>query len=454
MTIKNKFTYHFTFIVGALLFLFSIIIYLLSANFLKKEFLNKFKEKVNLTSGFVIKNGSVDKDLVSAINKSIFNSILKEKIIIIDKAGSIQYTSFEKNGNPFEKNFIEAIIKNNEAFVIIDDTVRYGMIVQSNNEKLILASETKKDYYEDLLQLKIILFSSWLLTLGLIFLIGRYFAGKSLQPISQVVNEVDVISASNLHNRVVEGNGKDEIAQLARTFNRLLERLETSFHMQRDFVSNAAHELRTPLSSITAQLEVTLLNKRTLEEYELVLNSVLEDIRDLNQLSEGLFDLTLASRDVSLMRFGNVRMDELLLNARIELQKRKRDYKINIHFGKFPDDEKSLTLFGKEHLLKSVFINLMDNACKFSNNKAVDVFMTIESEKIKIIFSDKGIGMPASYQENIFKPLLRGENAKRIPGHGLGLALTKKIVELHHGEIQVYSKEGEGTSISIILPIV
>ena len=328
------------------------------------------------------------------------------------------------------------------------------MIVQSNNEKLILAAETKKDYYEDLLQLKIILFSSWLLTLGLIFLIGRYFAGKSLQPISQVVNEVDVISASNLHNRVGEGNGKDEIAQLARTFNRLLERLETSFHLQRDFVSNAAHELRTPLSSITAQLEVTLLNKRTLEEYELVLNSVLEDIRDLNQLSEGLFDLTLASRDVSLMRFGNVRMDELLLNARIELQKRKRDYKINIHFGKFPDDEKSLTLFGKEHLLKSVFINLMDNACKFSNNKAVDVFMTIESEKIKIIFSDNGIGMPASYQENIFKPLLRGENAKRIPGHGLGLALTKKIVELHHGQIQVYSKEGEGTTISIILPIV
>lgn len=454
MTIKNKFTYHFTFIVGALLLLFSIIIYLLSANFVKKEFLNKFKEKVNLTSGFVIKNGSVDKDLVSAINKSIFNSILKEKIIIIDEAGSIQYNSFEKNGNPFEKNFIEAINKNNEAFVIIDDTVRYGMIVQSNNEKLILAAETKKDYYEDLLQLKIILFSSWLLTLGLIFLIGRYFAGKSLQPISQVVNEVDVISASNLHNRVGEGNGKDEIAQLAQTFNRLLERLETSFHMQRDFVSNAAHELRTPLSSITAQLEVTLLNRRTLEEYVLVLNSVLEDIRDLNQLSEGLFDLTLASRDVSLMRFGNVRMDELLLNARIELQKRKRDYKINIHFGKFPDDENSLTLFGKEHLLKSVFINLMDNACKFSNNKAVDVFMNIESEKIKIIFSDKGIGMPASYQENIFKPLLRGENAKRIPGHGLGLALTKKIVELHHGEIQVYSKEGEGTSISLILPIV
>jgi signal transduction histidine kinase len=267
-----------------------------------------------------------------------------------------------------------------------------------------------------------------------------------------VVKEVDTISSSNLHNRVSEGNGEDEIAHLAITFNRLLARLEIAFQLQRNFVSNASHELRTPLSTITAQLEVTLLNKRTTTEYELVLNSILDDIRDLNHLSEGLFDLTLANRDVSLMKFANVRMDELLLQARKELLKRKNDYKINIHFGEFPDEETALTLFGKEHLLKSVLINLMDNACKFSGNKTADVSLDIELNTIKLTVSDNGIGIPDEYLNNIFKPLLRAENAKRIPGHGLGLALAKKIVELHRGDIQISTAVNKGTTISLKFP--
>jgi signal transduction histidine kinase len=325
-------------------------------------------------------------------------------------------------------------------------------LLSGSKNSLVFIAESKKEYLTELNQLKLILLTGWLVSLVIIFVTGRYFAGKALQPISKVVKEVDTISISNLHNRVSEGNGQDEIAQLAKTFNRLLERLEIAFQLQRNFVSNASHELRTPLSTITAQLEVTLLNKRTTAEYELVLNSVLDDIRDLNQLSEGLFDLTLASRDVSLMKFANVRMDELLLQARKELLKRKKDYTINIHFGEFPEEETALTLFGKEHLLKSVVINLMDNACKFSGNKTADVFLDIETNTIKLTVSDSGIGMPDEYLNNIFKPLLRAENAKRIPGHGLGLALAKRIVELHHGDIQISTTLNKGTTISLKFP--
>ena len=94
----------------------------------------------------------------------------------------------------------------------------------------------------------------------------------------------------------------------------------------------------------------------------------------------------------------------------------------------------------------------MDNACKFSGNKTADVYLDIESNTIKLTVSDNGIGMPDEYLNNVFKPLIRGENAKRIPGHGLGLALAKKIVELHHGDIQISTAVNKGTTISLKFP--
>lgn len=452
MKIKNKLTLHFTLIVGTLLLLFSLAIYFVSASFLEKDFIARFKERVNLTTNLLIKNGAVDKSVTDAIDKHTLNTILGEKILIIDNAANIHYHSFDGNAHPFSKAFLDDINKNNEAVTTNGEMVWYGKALTIGDKKISMVAESHRDYLKDLDELKMMLIAGFLFTLLVVVLLGRFFAGKSLQPISWVIKEVDEISHKNLHSRVNEGNGKDEISQLAQTFNRLLTRLHAAFELQQNFVSNASHELRTPLSSITTQLEVTLSNSRNANEYELVLKSILDDIRDLNQLSDGLFDLTLASRDVSLMKFGKVRIDELLLHSRSELLKRKNDYKINMHFGELPDDESQLTLSGKEHLLKSTFRNLMDNACKFSNNKTVDVHLAVEPNKIKIKFSDKGIGMPQSYLQNKYTPLLRGENAKRIAGHGLGLALSKKIVELHRGEIAIFSEEKEGTDVTIVLP--
>ncbi len=453
MKIKNKLTLHFTLIVGTLLLIFSLVIYFVSARFLEKEYAIRFKERINFTTNLLIKNGAVDKSVTNVIDKHTLNTFLGEKILIIDKTANIHYHSFDGNQHPFSKDFIEKVNKNNEAVLFNGHQFWYGKAITIGDSKISVIAESKPNYLEDLAQLKIFLIAGFLSTLLVVLLLGRYFAGKSLQPIAEVIQEVDETTHNNLYKRVNEGNGKDEISHLAQTFNRLLSRLHAAFELQKNFVSNASHELRTPLSSITAQLEVTLLNKRNSEEYEKVFNSILDDIRDLNQLCDGLFDLTLASRDVSLMKFGQVRIDELLLQSRSDLLKRKNEYKININFDELPEEEAQLTLLGKEHLLKSTFRNLMDNACKFSENKSVDVHLQIVSNKICIKFSDKGIGIPHSYLQNKFTPLLRGENAKRIAGHGLGLALSKKIVELHKGEISLFSEEKEGTDVTIILPI-
>src|SRR5262249_28595632 len=157
---------------------------------------------------------------------------------------------------------------------------------------------------------------SLILLIGLLFsvlvtlLSGWFFSGQALKPISQVVNDVEAITGYNLNKRLGEGNRKDEIAHLAITFNQMLDRVEHAFHAQKSFISNASHELRTPLTAITGQLEVALINKRDPAEYENILASVLDDIKKLNKLTNGLLMIAQSDMDVNSMRMKSFRADE------------------------------------------------------------------------------------------------------------------------------------------------
>jgi len=269
---------------------------------------------------------------------------------------------------------------------------------------------------------------------------------------SDVVMQVDKITIASLDMRVIEGNGTDEIAQLAITFNKMLERLESAFEMQRSFVSNASHELRTPLTSITGQIEVSLMNPRTHEEYKAILESVLEDIKNLNDLSNGLLDLAKASSDISAIALHPLRIDEILWETRAELIERKRDYKISIEFSQPIDDENELIILGNHHLLKTAIANLMDNACKFSSDKSAEIFLSVKSQNFVAEFKDKGMGIDPKDMDKIFHPFFRATNVKNIYGNGLGLTLTEKIISIHRGEISVESHLCEGTIVTVNIP--
>jgi len=257
-----------------------------------------------------------------------------------------------------------------------------------------------------------------------------------------------------LNMRVNEGNGTDEIAQLAITFNQMLERLESAFEMQRSFVSNASHELRTPLTSITGQIEVSLMNSRTQVEYEAILESVLEDIKNLNALSNGLLDLAKASSDISAITLYPLRIDEILWETRAEIIERKKDYKISIEFREPIEDEKELTVIGNDHLLKTAIVNLMDNACKFSPNKSVEIYLSVKAKCIVTEFTDNGMGIDPDDLEKIFHPFFRSNNAKNISGNGLGLTLTDKIIRLHQGTILIESRLQKGTTVTVCIPYI
>jgi signal transduction histidine kinase len=163
-------------------------------------------------------------------------------------------------------------------------------------------------------------------------------------------------------------------------------------------------------------------------------------------------DLAKASYDRSEIAFKPIRIDEILLDARQQVQKANPDYKIDIHFENDFENDNQISVNGNEYLLKVAFANLMENGCKFSKDKQSTVFISFGNEKIILRFSDKGIGISEDDMKNIFTPFYRGENKTFAEGNGIGLSLTQKIITLHKGIIAVLSKEKLGTTFTVELP--
>lgn len=454
LNIRTQLTLKFSYIVFLILTLFSFIIYYFSANYRESSFYSRLEHKAINTAKLLIEVKEVDHDLLKIIDRNTINALYNEKVMIFDYLNRKIYDSHDDDSIYVTKALLDNVRLNNKIFYHEGKMEVIGLLYTDKyNRFVVIASAFDKNGRIKLNNLKWILIAGFFISLALTVFFGRIFAQKALKPMSEVIKQVEKINISSLHMRVNEGNGTDEIAQLAITFNQMLERLESTFEMQKSFVSNASHELRTPLTSITGQIEVSLMKSRSKQEYQATLESVLEDIKNLNMLSNGLLDLAKASSDISEIALSSVRIDEILWETREELMERKKDYSISIQFIEPIEDEKQLTVQGNAHLLKTAILNLMDNACKYSDDKATEIFLSIAENHIVADFTDNGIGIDHADMGKIFQPFYRGKNAGNISGHGLGLSLTEKIVRLHSGTISIDSRLNKGTIVTITVPL-
>ncbi|HZE85216.1 MAG TPA: HAMP domain-containing sensor histidine kinase, partial [Puia sp.] len=217
------------------------------------------------------------------------------------------------------------------------------------------------------------------------------------------------------------------------------------------FVSNISHELRTPLAAIIAELEVSAIKERTHEEYKEIIRLILSDARRLSRLSNDLLDLAKASYDQAKITFKELRLDEVLLDARSGVIRSNPSYKVDIFFEREIEEGDFISINGNEYLLKVAFSNIMENACKFSSDHACAVTIGFREKKTMLRFSDRGIGIRPEDLSHIFTPFYRGGNKNFASGNGIGLSLSAKIIHLHHGCILVDSKVNEGTTFTVEL---
>ncbi|PRY07407.1 signal transduction histidine kinase [Pontibacter ummariensis] len=453
MKIRTKLTLQFASIFALILVLFSLVIYYFTSLYRQNDFYNRILQRAYVAASHLLESDEVSEEERQQNLISFYHELPLEAVRIYRLNGELLFSKGEgKLGVTPQR--LEQIAQKKE--LQYEQGVRQvvGVYYPDNQGNFVVLSSSIDAYSLRKLQhLKTILIVGFLGSMVVVLIAGWGFARQAMRPITKVVSEVEKINASDLHRRLSDADGKDEVSVLAMTFNKLLDRLELAFEMQNTFVSNASHELRTPLTAMIGELEVALMKPRGEEEYQRVLQSTLEDARLLAELSNGLLQIAQASMDASKVKQTYLRFDELVWMAREQALKRHAEARIDIDFAQFPDDEDRLIVKGNEALLLIAVLNVLENAIKFSpSGKGATGQIVVQDHEVLLKVRDQGVGITQEDLKHVFVPFFRAENVRNITGHGIGLPLAERILKLHRGAITVDSKINEGTEVTIKLP--
>lgn len=454
MLIRYKIAFLFCLLAGLILAVTGLSVYYFSA----RERQNTFKLRLKNRAISTAKAASVITDnnyaVLGKVDTGSIASLYNKSTILLNYHNHPVYTYADKNGNEIllTADLIETIKESDVHYFKNSERTAVGIhFLNADNNFIVAVAADDTDGKAFLYGLRKLLILSFCIALLITFITGLLFAKALLKPLGRIIAEVRLISSNNLSQRISEGNNRDELNALAATFNSLLNRMQESFIIQRRFISNASHELSTPLTAISSQLEVILQKDRLAEEYKLTIESVLDDIKEIQLLTRSLLEIAKAGSQGSIS-LEDVRIDELLLRVAADVQKLKDGYRVNINFNNFPEEEQLLTIFGNNHLLYIAIKNLFENGCKYADDNTANIEVMFSNTSIIIDIASKGDVIADADVDTIFEPFFRADSVRQKHGYGLGLTLTKRILSLHHAYIDVKSNLLEGTHFTVTIP--
>lgn len=455
MKIRYRLALQFSLIVISIIIIFSLSIYWFAQSRRTNEFNKRLKNRAATCANILSSLKNSDSHFLEKINRNTVNFLFNENIKIFSYKENVllyQYSKDTSSQVVFEFD-VNDIKEKGQISYYTDSSNIIGFTYPIDKPKyVIIASAVNERGQYELTSLRQILIFGTLISSVITVLASLFFASEAVKPISSIIQQVNKITASKLHRRVFEGKGNDEIATLSKTFNELLDHLQEAFEMQRSFVSNVSHELRTPLTSINGQIEIAFLKERTNDDYKRIIHSIHLDIINMVTLTNGFLELAEASMENATPKFNKFRIDELLYNVKDEILQRNTNYNVEINYIDEIDDETKLIISGNSYLIKILFVNIIDNACKFSNDKRVTIDIKPNESFISFNFIDNGIGIPENEMKSIMKPFYRAKNATETKGHGVGLSIVEKIVFIHNGMLCITPNKPAGTKVSVNLP--
>lgn len=441
MRISSKIALFYTVVTMTLIAVVILVLYFFTSQYINKLYDSYLIEKAYLTAQKHLEKDEVDESSYREIQKK-YNELLpqsQEKLFNIDSVRCINdslnlYLTLDQQTRLFDNHPVSFKYGNfrGAALYYPDNEGNFVILVMARNHY-------GQDIQQHVLFLVILLF---IISCSFIYLIGRIYANRILLPLQHTLHELHRIRGNNLSVRMKTTNNKDELDELIRALNDMLDRVDAAFQTEKSFISNASHELNNPLTAIQGECEITLLKERSTTEYMASLQRISEESKRMTVLIKHLLFLSLQDKDI----LQNVTEE---IDLVVFLKKLCSQYP-RVKFDRV-ENNKTIYIRANSNLLNIALQNLLNNAQKYSE-ELVEVRLKVIEDVTVLEIKDYGIGIPENELQHIFHSFYRACNVRGYTGQGIGLSLSMKILSVYGGSIYVESKENEYTTVTVTFP--
>lgn len=454
MTLKKKIAINVAIAFSILFGLASITIYYSFSYFRKEEFEQRLKEKAFTMAKLLVEVKEVDNNLLKIIDRNSINKLFDEKILIFNYNFNVIYNSIGNTTVNWDINDLKHL-KRNKSFYRKEkekDVLGLHYAFQKNDYFILISAEDRYGNNQIAFLFYLILFTFLTGTL-LVWISTYFFIKKLLKPLDTFQEQITNISINRLNIQLYETNQNDEINLLTRAFNTLLSTIEKAFESQREFTSNASHEIKTPLTRIAFKIENLLQYAEHSPSVIATLKSVSDEVYQLSDLVNSLLLLSKLNREDLHKKTDKIRIDEIIFSANDQVKKQVPSFNLSFEIIDEEDIEHAMNISGVKSLLEIVFINLLKNAALYSQYPNAKVVIGITFEKqLKVSIYNVGTVISEAEQNKLFQPFMRGQNAINIYGSGLGLRISKRILTYHSATINYVAILPRTNLFEIVFP--
>jgi signal transduction histidine kinase len=440
MKLRNKLAFSYTVAFIALLGITFISIYCFSKKNRLNEFHQRFKDRSLISFRLIIEMRNVDDDILDKLDKSFVNN-LRQNTFLLDSSSNLIYAS-TGNKKPYYADEIIGKLRHgsDEIFLPLDTCeVLATKFIEKGKTYYGLAKAEDKVGKETMRFLALLLLASFFISVVVIILLSYYLSGLITSPITKLAKEIENISPGKLSVRVSENKRKDEVNYLSVMFNELLDKVESAFKFQHQFIQHLSHELKTPLAVMMADAEAALVID-TPDNYKDCLQFQKDGLVELSNIMNTMLDIS--KKENHLIGSDSIRVDELLFDCVDEVSLQNSQAIFDLKIDQSIEKSERLTINGNSRMLKMAFCNLLKNAVNYSATQKVSIEIMPLNCHVQVSITNDGSTISMSETEYLFKQIFRGANAK-TKGFGIGLILTNRIVVLHNGMIKyMVTKEG------------
>lgn len=450
MTLRNRFTLISSISFGIVAIVTFLIVFFAFYDSSKNSHFKALKNTALIAGIYYLEKDELPSTTHAEIKQKYRNVIESHMVAVYDEKNQVAFGKLA-NDPEINKEYLDFARQNKSVQFMSTDFFYYGIYYPDNQgDFVVFVKASNAEFKSQIYRLLVIMLAVLLLGLVGIFFMSRYLSKVVYKPITKVVTQINNADYNNISKAITTTGTNDEIGDLIKSYNKLLNRISESILVQQNFINYVSHEFKTPLAAISGNLEVFAQRERTAEEYQKVTKDALENVYKIEDILNNLL-LMSGLKNLDLSR-EKVRIDEIVWNIYEGLKNKAAEKLVTLKIDFDVHDATILEQNANETLLQLAIFNIVENAIKYTKSGSVVVHLFEAQGLLNILVEDTGRGIPSDDLEKIYETFYRGNNVDHEKGSGIGLSLAKSILDQHHVQLNITSKVGKGTFVSMIFP--